>query len=348
MREGMLALLFSLILASAFAGFDGLDTRALDTEKIAQTTRACCNFTSHPALDKLGLFQFIDPANLGPHSYGQKVKDAMGITYTCSGGFIDVAHLRDNADWTAHIFYHLPEWLGSGKTVDARREGGFKARRVFFPKMDKEKIAALSKDDLAKIAVAIGFSFATLHEIVTGFDIAVSFPVTLVMYERASSFSVEDQYSNLLGGHLGAQAVLAKGGYEEELTKILDRTLKQLSPIGLEETKALHASLKGQWWQKDLLGRNRMVRKRNYVYSGDVSPVIVPGVAGCGEKEIVTLEVPEMSQYFQLRGETNRMFQRQLKKKGLPLKVISQEDFPKIVPVLESQFEKEFSGLKNP
>jgi hypothetical protein len=348
----MLKLIFLLLISPAFANFDGLDLESLNTEKIAKTTRACCNFSSHPALDKLGLFQFVDPENLGQHSYGQKQKDSMGLTYTCGGGFIDVAHLRDNADWTAHIFYHLPEWLGSGKTVDARREGGFKARRVFFPKLPKDQINALSKDDLAKIAIAMSFSFATLHEVVTGFNIAVSFPITLVIYERASSFSVEDQYSNLLGGHIGAEAVLAKGGYEDEVTKGLNRVLKKFTPIGKDETIAVHNSLHNLWWQKDLLGRNRMVQKRNYSYRGDILPITVPGVTACEGRERIPLNVPEtlsngmsVNSFYVLRGETNRLFQSQLKKRKLKVgTVITQNEFPEIVPYLEQEFEKEFPG----
>lgn len=346
----MLYLLLAMTVSLTFAGPDGLDPEVMNTEKIAQTSRACCNFTSHPVLDSLGLFQFIDPTHMGPHSYGQKQKDAMGITYTCGGGFIDVAHLRDNADWTAHILYHLPHWLGSGKTIDARREGGFKARRVYFPKLSKEKIKSLSEEDLSRIAIAMSFGFATLHEIVTGFNIAVSFPATLVMYERASSFSVEDQYSNLLGGHLGAAAFRANGGYEEEMTKGLDRAMKMMSPIGLEETKAVHASLKDIWWQKDLLGRNRMVQERNYSYSGNILPIPVPNVKSCEGKELMPLEVPEklstgasVNEFFIIRGETNKLFQRQLKRHGLKSnKVITQKDYPGIVPILQQEFAEEF------
>lgn len=346
----MLYLFLLLTIATSFAGFDGLDPEMLKEQKIVETSRACCNFSSHPVLDSLGLFQFADPAKLGQHSYSQKQKDVMGITYTCSGGFIDIAHLRDNADWTAHILYHLPQWLGSGETIDARREGGFKARRVFFPKLSPEKLKDLSPEDLSKIAVAMSFGFATLHEVVTGFDIAVSFPVTLVMYERASSFSVEDQYSNLLGGHLGAEAALAKGSYEDEMTKNLDRALKKLSPIGLEESKTLHASLHQTWWQKDLLGRNRMVQKRNYVYSGNILPVPVPKVGVCEGKELFPLEAPsklsnglDVNEFFVIRGETNGLFQRQLEKHGLePKRVITQKDFPAIIPALQREFAEEF------
>lgn len=346
----MLYLILALTTSLAFSGQGGLDLEALKEQKIVQPSRACCNFTSHPVLDSLGLFQFIDPDNMGSHSYGQKQKDAMGITYTCGGGFIDVAHLRDNADWTAHILLQLPQWLGSGETIEARREGGFKARKVFFPKLPREKVLALSQEDLARIAIAMSFGFATLHEIVTGFNIAVSFPVTLVMYERASSFSVEDQYSNLLGGHLGAEAILASGNYEEEMTKSLDRAMKKLSPIGLEPSKALHSTLKDSWWQKDLLGRNRMVQKRNYAYSGNVLPVPVSGVKACEGKDLMPLEVPEKlstgesaNSYFVIRGETNKLFRRQLKKHGLKeSKVIIQKDYPVIVPVLEKEFAEEF------
>ncbi len=333
------------------ASFDGLDSQFLDSQKIAETSRACCNFTSHPVLDSLGLFQFADAKNLGNHSYHQKEKDSMGLIYTCGGGFVDIAHLRDNADWTAHILYHLPKWLGSGKTIDARNEGGFRSRRVFFPKMDPKKISELSSQDLADIAIAMSFGFATLHEIVTGFDIAVSFPVTLVMYERASSFSVEDQYSNLLGGHLGAIAAQASGPYEEELTNNLNRYLKKLSPLSKEETKSIHSGLHHLWWNKDLLGRNRMVIMRNYGFSGDIFPDPAPGVEQCKGQELQPVTVPEtlsnglaVSDYFQIKGEVNKKFTRQMKKYKAPLTpVISQKDFPGFISTLKERNEREFN-----
>ncbi len=347
-------LLFLLISLPGFASYEGLEIRFLETQKIAETSRACCNFTSHPVLDSLGLFQFLDVEKLGTHSYNQKEKDPMGLIYSCRGGFVDVAHLRDNADWTAHILYNLPQWIGSGKTIDARNEGGFKNRRVYFPKMDAKKISELSQDDLAKISIAMGFGFATLHEIVTGFNIAVSFPITLVMYERASSFSVEDQYSNLLGAHLGAEAAQAKGAYEEELTKSISRTLKKLSPLSLAETKAVHASLHHKWWQKDLLGRNRMVAKRNYGFAGKVYPEIAPGVDQCRNMEIAPVEVPDklsngmsVSDYFQIQGEVNKKFASQMRKSNKSVTpIISQKDFPEFISTIKEMNDAEFHSPK--
>ena len=344
-------ILFLLISLPGHASHDGLDTQFLETQKIAQTSRACCNFTSHPVLDSLGLFQFVGPENLGQHSYHQKEKDSMGLVYTCGGGFVDIAHLRDNADWTAHILYHLPKWLGSGKTIDARNEGGFRSRRVFFPKMDAKKISELSSQDLADIAVAMSFGFATLHEVVTGFNIAVSFPVTLVLYERASSFSVEDQYSNLLGGHLGAQSVLASGNYEDELTKNLNQALKKLVPLSKEETKSIHAGLRDIWWNKDLLGRNRMVIRRNYGFAGEIYPDPVPGVEKCRNQELRPVTVPEtlsngsaVGDYFQIQGEVNKKFARQMKKYKAPgISVITQKDFPGFISILKERNEQEFN-----
>ncbi|MES2528648.1 MAG: DUF4056 domain-containing protein [Bdellovibrionota bacterium] len=342
-------ILILLVSLPAFSSYDGLDAQFLKTQKIAETSRACCNFVSHPVLDSLGLFQFLDAEKLGTHSYHQKEKDPMGLVYTCKGGFVDVAHLRDNADWTAHILFNLPKWIGSGKTIDARNEGGFKSRRVYFPKMEPKKISELSSDDLAKISVAMGFGFATLHEIVTGFSIAVSFPVTLVMYERASSFSVEDQYSNLLGAHLGAEAAQAKGPYEDEMTKILSRTIKKLSPLSLDETKAVHESLHHRWWKKDLLGRNRMVAKRNYGFKGEIFGDTVAGLSQCQNMEPLPVEVPDklsngmsVSDYFLIQGEVNRKFTRQMiKSKKMVKPIITQKDYPGFISTIKEMNDTE-------
>ncbi len=47
---------------------------------------------------------FLDPDNLGSHSYGPLAAmfEGDGIVYTCKGGNIDITHLRWNADYTRY------------------------------------------------------------------------------------------------------------------------------------------------------------------------------------------------------------------------------------------------------
>ena len=38
---------------------------------------------------------FPDPQQLGPHSYTYHPGEKLGMVYTCRGGFIDLAHVRE-------------------------------------------------------------------------------------------------------------------------------------------------------------------------------------------------------------------------------------------------------------
>jgi sterol desaturase/sphingolipid hydroxylase (fatty acid hydroxylase superfamily) len=343
---GMIALLLSVETKASFEGLEG----KLETSKIVEISRPCCNFSPHPLLNKVGLFQIADKENLKTHQYNNiDGRDPIGLIYSCQGGFVDIGHLRDNADWTAKILYYLPSWLGTGKTINGRNEGGFKGRNVYFPVLPEEQIASLTQEDLKKIAVAISFSYATLHEIATGFKVAVSVPQTLVMYERASSFSVEDQYSNLLGAYLGAQAALSSSPYNEGMTKLLNQKLTSLKALSPEETSLLHKKLEGKWWQKDVLARFGSVLKRNFGHRGEVTPTLVSDVASCENSSPDSLEVPDrlsnglsVNDFFRLEANLKNNLVHALEKAHIgQFSSLSQLDFPEIVEKMERWFELE-------
>src|SRR3989339_2062455 len=47
--------------------------------------------------------KFPDPDDLGRHNYKSTRGETDGMVYTCKGGFIDLGHVREAADRTAHI-----------------------------------------------------------------------------------------------------------------------------------------------------------------------------------------------------------------------------------------------------
>ncbi len=353
----MRILLIILVLSfPLYASLDGLNQTSLDKEKIAGFSRGCCNLAPHPFLNTLGLFQFVDKDNLGPHHYGQKPKkDSMGLVYTCAAGFVDIGHLRDNADWTAKLYAGLKTWVGSGQSVPVRNEGGYKSRSIYFPKLSPEKKSALSNKDYADLAVSVAFNLATIHEITTAFDIAVSFPVTMVMYERASSFSVEDQYSNLLGGIIGARALLSNSSYEEEVERGLKLTLENFGAKGRDESIKIHEELHGRWWNRDPLARFKTVLKRNYGYKGRILPVRAENINGCQDVAPSALYAPEkltqgqdVNDYFELRGEVNRKLRKRLAELGAPVGTyLTQKEFPRIIDLIEMRFEAEINQIKS-
>lgn len=349
-----LSLIFSPL---AVASIEGIDQDKLNDYTITGFSRPCCAFSLNYINKKMGLAQVLNGSNLGPHDFGRfnKVKDTVGMIYSCKAGFLDIAHLRDNADWSAHIYFNLDKWLGSGEEVLARREGGFKKRAVFFPKVSKEDLASLTEDDKEKLAVAIGFSMALLHEIPTTFKIPVSQPSAFVISEQSSAFSVEDAYSNLLGNVLGAKAARDARPFNIALESLLQDKLDELQAQPEANTQYAYDSVKNLWWKKGLMSSLRTVLKRNYDYKDEINPELVVDLPFCSNEKAQKLEVPfELSNgktvddYYEIQAEMKRVLKRSFKKAGIDLgkKTFDQTDYQEIIEGLEVYLEKKLSKFK--
>ncbi|HXH29407.1 MAG TPA: DUF4056 domain-containing protein [Bacteriovoracaceae bacterium] len=324
---------------SAYASFEGLEQEKLKKSSIVSFTRPCCGFSRSFFTKTLRLTKYIDSSKLGAHSYNRSGEgDKVGILYSCNGGFIDVSHLRDNADWAAHILFNLPTWLGSGQEVPVRNEDGFTKRSVLFPKFTAEELKSLTAEDKEKISISVGFSMALLHEIATAFNI-----------QGASSFSVEDAYSNLLGSYLGVKAATGPLPYNKELTNVLDSTISDLGGLSKDETKLVHKSVMNTWWKGSLFGRYTTVLKRDMSFEGDVVPFMVNHSA-CQNVAPVALEIPkvlsngkQVNDYYQVQAELNESTIKGLNKYGADVgKTISQHDFPKMVEAIRAKLIKSF------
>ncbi|MFV1978615.1 MAG: DUF4056 domain-containing protein, partial [Myxococcota bacterium] len=150
----------------------------------------------------------IGPDEVGPHTYdsgaltrssqsgtsGFRHREGNGLLYTCRGGFIDTAHVRDYVDWTTYLAAELARNLSSGTTIEFPDEGG--QRRIVSQPVSQE---AIDRHGLTRIAASmaqwISFQLSIWHEIATwfGWSWTKTFP------ETASAFSPEDLYSNILG-----------------------------------------------------------------------------------------------------------------------------------------------------
>src|SRR5665647_3519774 len=67
--------------------------------------RTCCAFGSDLQMIMVPIFKYTDITSvdqLGPHGYLGNAGEGNGIIYTRRGGFVDMGHLRDQADWTAY------------------------------------------------------------------------------------------------------------------------------------------------------------------------------------------------------------------------------------------------------
>jgi len=205
---------------------------------------------------------------IGDHHFLGSMSENNGIVYTRRGGFIDLGHMRDQADWTAYLFALMQQEKGLGCiNLKLAYEGGEKQLSISVP-------AGISDDDLVLLAARMAYDISIWHEIATWFGVS---SVPLVS-EQFSSFSVEDGYSNLLGVHLGMEAIKSKLPFEKAMTKLVGDKLKQLLVVGTEkETLDAMEAVREIWWTRDaLMPSNRIQIARQTTTYDSIFPRLIP------------------------------------------------------------------------
>lgn len=232
--------------------------------------RTCCSFGVDVKVSVLSFLKVTDITSadaLGDHTYLGSKEENNGIIYTRNGGFIDMGHLRDIADYTAYLYALIRENREQG-LINFRlgKEGGLKKLSVEIPE-------DFTDADIAQIAGKIAYDLSVWHEISTWYG---SSYIPLVP-ERYSSFSVEDAYSNLLGVHLGIKSILSEQDYESEMTRNIRETLAELGAVSsIEETRQAMNDVKDIWWSGTAkLPSRKVLIKRQFEILGRVSPLVV-------------------------------------------------------------------------
>lgn len=245
---------------------------------------------------------FLDPNNLGSHSYHFNPLEKNGIVYTCKTGHIDLTHLRWNADYTKYAAKKTHKVLmkkrkGFSFTISMERS---KHKITFgYPENWKD----LSHDEKTKIADEvslhtgpyIAYNATLWHEILTWFGVRF----VGIEPEFHSSFSWEDVYSNLLGTKLAVEVIQDPNNhYGKAMELAIDRELERL---GVQSRKtAIHAAkkMKGIWFRGGTpITGNFFVEtmKKNMdigLNDGFVTPTIVDGICDGAEPE--PLAVPNL------------------------------------------------------
>jgi hypothetical protein len=236
--------------------------------------RTCCSFGVDLRLRALPFVTFTDitaHSLLGKHKFLGSEAENNGIIYTERGGFIDIAHLRDLSDWTGFMYKLIKKTQDSGRSnfnLNLGYEGGNKKLVLTLPK-------GLTDENAILLAGKIAYDLSVWHEIATWYGNSY---IPLVP-ERYSAFSVEDAYSNLMGVHVGMEAIRSELPYEEAVTKILDQKLIDLIPVGsFEETTKAMQDVKELWWtDKEYLPSGKVLLKREFiVYSENLYPRQLP------------------------------------------------------------------------
>jgi hypothetical protein len=230
--------------------------------------RPCCAFGVDLNFAALPLYRegnVTEPARLGPHFYGAGVLEAErnGLVYTCRGGWIDTAHVRENADLTFFLISQLVQRLPGPTTISLPGEGG--QRVVVVKAISREVIDRWGRERVAGVIASwVAYQFALWHELASWFG-----HEALPGYsERVSTFSPEDMYSNALGIRLGVAVaheggLLSRANYDALTEAWLGSMLGILVPADLKDARATMKQLDGRWWDsKRALPDVRLVTRR--------------------------------------------------------------------------------------
>lgn len=255
--------------------------------------RPCCAFGSGIKV-RLGpvpipgvmLDNIIGPADVGVHRYDnglatfqereegvRLVNESNGLVYTCRGGFIDTAHVRDYSDWTVYFASLIARSADTGVVLELPSEGA--VRRVSIEPLPPG-LTSLEEIRPAVIALSqyVAFQLSIWHEISTW----LGWSSTKAFSEEASAFSPEDLYSNLVGIKIAGtlindQLASSEQEYDTHVGETLVKAVHLLG--GVEEDVGRRAAqyVDGIWWQSSKrLPSADLVLKRNM----DVGDVITP------------------------------------------------------------------------
>jgi hypothetical protein len=286
--------------------------------------RTCCSFGSDVKVTGIPFLKVSDITSiekLGVHKYLGNDEENNGIIYTKFGGFIDIGHLRDQADWTAYLFMRIANSKSESFNIELGREGGHKNLEICASNLQ-------TNADKILLAGNIAYNLSVWHEIATYYG-ASYIPM---VPERYSAFSIEDAYSNLLGVKIGMEALKSKLPYEMAVTDLLAKTLAELEAVAsAEDTHTAMESVLDLWWTRDAkLPSKNILLKREFDIQNCLNPWLIQDL----NSELNELCVPELTsygvslnQFYELSIQLNSKFPV---KRILPKevkRVITQNDF---------------------
>ena len=273
MRQWCL-LLFSVLLILPTQEVAG---RGLDDRQGRNLPRVYLGCLPFPGL--FTMHESADPQRLGVHHYETNLEAVFehektrGILYTCRGGFLDLAHIRATADYTAYVAYRVDGALEERKehlvvkTPESSRFHLHFTYPFWWDDLDERVRQRLVYERAVSIGQHVSFVMSIWHEMITwhGYN-------TFVFSEKRSAFSYEDMYSNLLGTQIAGVALWdTERDYNEALTLALDETLEYLGVVSLKEAKRAREQVKHRWWKP---GAGETMRR--YLDIGLEAPVLRP------------------------------------------------------------------------
>lgn len=305
--------------------------------------RTCCGFGVEIGIAGVPFAKKTDITSreiMGSHTFMGHKDEKNGNIYTRRGGFLDMGHLRDCADWTAFLYNLIkasqadPQFL----YTELRNEGGAKSLILNVPKdFDDESIIQL--------AGKISYDLSLWHEISTWFGASY---IPLVP-ERFSSFSPEDMYSNLLGVHLGMRAIRSNLDYNEAMTMELNKMLDSLEAVNTEaETFEAMLKVNQVWYTNEKkYPSKKLVLKRYIELDSDFSPWLVPGYESRLPPYLLRKPDSALSKYYELSLKLNFRFPVDSILPERDDRIITQNDFQTFIDFIQSEINKETVKKEN-
>lgn len=274
------------------AFFSGLDSQAIADVPEPKSLRPCCIFGNDVGVQvgrmKVPGYEIqnvLDISELGTHQYNKGTvslkprgeerllsDEASGILYTCRGGFIDIAHVRDNADRTFYLAAQIGRLAATGGTIPLTGEGA--DRRIVLQPINADLVRAYGlREVVTNLAEWLAFKLSIWHEITTWYGWS-----STAFSERPSAFSLEDLYSNVVGIKITGEIVRrhAAGSeveYNRAVTRVLNDALVKLGPLPRDASRRAFEYVDGIWWDSTkLVPDNQLVRHRYF----NIGPKLYP------------------------------------------------------------------------
>jgi hypothetical protein len=298
--------------------------------------RTCCGFGADIGYAGIPFAKRNDITSIdviGAHKFLEGRDENNGIIYTHRGGFLDLGHLRDCADWTAYI-YALIQASKADTTFTAIRlgfEGGTKMLELNVPQN-------ICDDEAAALAAKIAYDISVWHEISTWFGSAY---VPLVP-ERYSSFSPEDIYSNLMGTQLAVQAILSDMEYDEAMTFYIDKMLKDLNAVASwDETYNALEKVDNIWYDSTKRFPNKKVIIKRYLDGGtELYPWLIPESENTYTPFVLQKPDQSYSDCYELQIKLNYHFPVKSIFGDTSERLITQKDFPVMIDQIQTDLDK--------
>lgn len=288
---------------------------------------------------------FARPDRLGKHEYRSffGICETTGMLYTKKGGYIDLAHARNSADWTACLAWRIENAVYTGAERVEFTVIGPSVFVVHIPPSMQGQDAEQVREFAIKAAQYASFTACIWHEVITWYG----YSCIPFLTERPSAFSYEETYSDIFGTYVASLALRdEERAYNQAMTFHLQREIAALKPVNKKQARQLTRQMDGRWWNSWCFWpSNKILLKRNLdIGLGDRQ--ISPWLIHDSDKPSV-LTLPEFAIREQITVEIIPKLKHQWPADAFPpgtLRLDAQRDLPRLMQRLEEDVQAELGA----